>query len=87
MQQLSPEVANHDPHLALSGGEDGLTAYRTIIDGAGAHLNLAGHILLEIGYDQGASVSALLMAAGFSNVSIHKDLAGHDRMIKAMWSD
>jgi release factor glutamine methyltransferase len=85
MQSLSPEVANFDPHLALSGGSDGLEAYRNIIKGAPNHLVAGGHIVFEIGYDQGVSVSALLSAAGLHEVSTHKDLAGHDRMVKAVW--
>jgi len=85
MQSLSPEVANFDPYLALSGGSDGLEAYRKIIKGAPNHLVTGGYIVFEIGYDQGVSVSALLTAAGFNEVSAHKDLAGHDRMVKAVW--
>ena len=83
MAELSPEVAQFDPDLALSGGEDGLVAYRIIANGAAAHLSPGGLLLLEIGYDQGASVSGLLWAAGFTDVTVHPDLAGHDRMIKA----
>jgi len=83
MNELDVEVAAFDPDLALHGGEDGLSAYRAIIAEAGRYLKPNGILLFEIGYDQGSSVSDLLKGAGFTDISIHKDLAGHDRMIKA----
>ncbi len=83
MAQLSNEVALHDPHLALHGGADGLDPYRTIAAQAGAYLMDGGHLILEIGYRQSEDVCGLLRAAGFSQVTAHKDLAGHDRIITA----
>ena len=83
MVQLSNEVALHDPHLALSGGADGLDPYREIAAKAGAYLNTGGHLILEIGYQQGADVRAILNAQGFSAANIHKDLSGHDRIVTA----
>ena len=83
IEELDKEVKGFDPDLALSGGEDGLTAYRAIIAKAGNYLSPDGILLFEIGYDQGSSVSDLLFEAGFTDISVHKDLSGHDRMIKA----
>ena len=83
MKDLDVEVKDYDPGLALSGGEDGLMAYRDILAKAANHLNSDGILLFEIGYDQGLSVSALLDEAGFTDISVHKDLSGHDRMIRA----
>jgi len=83
MKSLDVEVKDYDPGLALSGGEDGLMAYRDILVKAANHLSPNGILLFEIGYDQGLSVSALLDEAGFTDISVHKDLSGHDRMIKA----
>lgn len=83
METLAPEVINFDPPIALSGGEDGLSAYREIISKAKGFLKPGGEIIFEIGFDQAKTVTALLTAAGFSGVSTHKDLAGHDRMIRA----
>lgn len=82
MEALSIEVKDFDPPLALSGGEDGLDAYREIITEAKTYLNPNGIILLEIGFDQGASVAALLKEAGFTNIVTEQDLAGHDRMVR-----
>ena len=83
MRALAPEVKNFDPPIALSGGEDGLNAYRVIISKAKGFLKPGGTLIFEIGFDQAETVTALLTAAGFSGVSTHKDLAGHDRMIRA----
>jgi release factor glutamine methyltransferase len=78
---LEVEVRAHDPIMALEGGTDGLRDYRTIIASASAALTAAGKIYLEIGHDQGRLVSALLAEAGFYNVRVKQDLAGHDRLV------
>lgn len=78
---LSPEVAKAEPRHALDGGSDGLAFYRKLAFGAHERLISRGIIALEIGYDQGAAVSRLLEGAGFSNVGVHKDLAGLDRVV------
>ena len=83
MAALAPEVKNFDPHIALSGGEDGLSAHREIISKAKGFLKPGGTLIFETGFDQAETVTALLTAAGFSAVRTHKDLAGHDRMIRA----
>ena len=80
---LQPEVRDHDPMDALDGGVDGLDAYREIITLGAAHMKSGAHLILEIGYDQKDAVSALLDAAGFTNLQHRKDLGGHDRAIAA----
>lgn len=92
MVALSPDVANWEPHLALSPGGDGLDAYRAIAAGAGARLMAGGRILLEIGPTQGAAVSALLTAQGFDRIRMIRDLDGRDRVVAAQktgvgWAD
>jgi release factor glutamine methyltransferase len=81
IEALAPEVKDFDPRLALDGGPDGLAPYRIIASQAGGRLRPGGQILVEIGYDQGAAVSALFAEAGFSGVSITKDLNGLDRVV------
>ena len=83
MERLPDDVKNFEPHLALSGGADGLAAYRKIIKGLLRVLKPGGHVVFEIGFDQGESVPALLAAAGLKDIIIHKDLAGHDRTVSA----
>ena len=83
MPALSPEVRDHEPHLALTPGGDGLAAYRLIARKAPAHLSPGGRILLEIGPTQGAAVSAMLNAEGLSDIHILPDLDGRDRVVAA----
>lgn len=78
---LMSEVKDYEPILALDGSEDGLKFYRIIADEASEYLNNGGMLFLEIGYDQGAEVSALLSAAGFMDVEVIKDLSGLDRVV------
>lgn len=78
---LDPEVRDHEPALALDGGADGLDAYRLIIADLPRLLRPDGLFALEIGYDQGASVSALARAAGLQDVRVKPDLAGQDRVV------
>lgn len=83
VETLSPEVKDFDPRLALDGGPDGLAPYRTIASEAGGWLRPLGRVMVEIGYDQGEAVADLFRAAGFAEISVHKDLAGLDRVVCA----
>ncbi|MDS3860871.1 peptide chain release factor N(5)-glutamine methyltransferase [Thermosynechococcaceae cyanobacterium BACA0444] len=77
---LQAEVQNHEPHLALSGGADGLGAVREIVAGAKRFMRPGGILLLEIMAGQGAAVKQLLESSpAFSETQIFTDLAGHDR--------
>ena len=71
-----------EPPLALSPGADGLAALRLLVRGAGAHLTPGGWLLLEHGATQGAALRRELVAAGFTHVRSHRDLAGHERMME-----
>jgi len=83
VETLSDEVKKFDPRLALDGGPDGLAPYRVIAAEAGLWLKPGGQVMVEIGYDQGAAVSALFAAARFGRVSVHQDLGGLDRVVCA----
>ncbi|MGB0681506.1 MAG: peptide chain release factor N(5)-glutamine methyltransferase [Magnetovibrionaceae bacterium] len=80
---LSPEVRDHDPLLALDGGQDGLDAYRHLASVAPALLNPGGWVVFEIGFDQAEAVSVLLAAVGMERIEAGRDLAGRDRVIAA----
>ncbi len=86
-----PYIASGDRHLsegdlrfeptgALTDHADGLSALRIIVDGACAHLEPGGWLLLEHGYDQAEAVRALLAARGFTEVQSWRDLAGIERV-------
>ena len=77
---LDTEVKDHEPVLALDGGEDGLDFYRKIVADAHRHLVPGGLLAFEIGYDQGQALTVLLKKAGYHNIEILKDLAGLDRV-------
>jgi release factor glutamine methyltransferase len=77
---LAPEVRGHDPRAALDGGPDGLAAYRAILARAPDLLVPGGHLVLEIGHDQGEAVAALVAAAGLVPGPLRRDLAGHPRV-------
>lgn len=81
---LSVEVKDHEPRLALDGGEDGLDFYRVIAKKASAHLRSGGYLVLEIGAEQAGSVKRLLgKSKAYDNIHKEKDLAGLDRVIIA----
>lgn len=69
-----------EPKTALTPGGDGLSALKTIITEAKRHLTAPGWLLLEHGYDQGATVRDLLIAAGYDEVATLRDLGGQERL-------
>lgn len=86
MAHLDPDVALHDPHLALTPGGDGLAPYRILAEGAVKHLKSGGRILVEIGWKQGPDVAEIFADAGLSQVEITSDLDGRDRVVCAIKS-
>ncbi len=77
---LAAEV-QHDPVEALDGGEDGLDLYRALTAQAVRWLRPGGWLALEIGADQGASVPALLTAAGLVEVTMTHDYNDLPRVV------
>lgn len=86
IQGLQEEVRLHDPMLALDGKEDGLYFYRKIIEESPKYLKEKGSLYFEIGHDQGQEVSALMKEAGFTGVTVKKDLAGLDRVVFGVYN-
>lgn len=79
---LMPEVGQFEPVQALDGGVDGLDFYRKIVEQAPQYLKENGYLFFEIGWDQGTQVQQLMQEAGFAGVTVIKDLAGNDRVVK-----
>jgi release factor glutamine methyltransferase len=77
--ELAPEIAFYEPAGALFAGPDGLDVIRRLVAVAGERR--VPFLALEIGFDQAATVTALLRGAGFDSVSGHRDLAGHERVV------
>ena len=81
---LAPEVAAHDPLVALDGGADGLSVIRRLIAETPGWLTAGGALVLETaGGDQVPESAALMRAAGFSNIATQRDLVGVERFIAA----
>ncbi|MEI7767516.1 MAG: peptide chain release factor N(5)-glutamine methyltransferase [Phycisphaerae bacterium] len=81
---LAAQVKDHEPHLALDGGADGLDFYRRIIPAALPLLAEAGWLLLEIGHDQAEAVTALTGAVGgYTDISVVRDAARNPRVLCA----
>lgn len=84
IEELQPEVRDHEPMLALDGKEDGLYFYRRLALESGCFLKPGGAVYFEIGYDQGEAVSGLLREAGFKDIQVIQDAAGLDRVVCAI---
>jgi release factor glutamine methyltransferase len=79
--ELEAGVREHDPLIALDGGEDGLDAYRSIIARAGDWLGVSGALILEVGFGQAADVLRLAEAAHLAFVRVESDLSGVERVV------
>jgi release factor glutamine methyltransferase len=77
--ELAPEIVRYEPALALRAGPDGLDVIRRLLPAVGA--TSARVVGLEVGDGQAASVAALMVEAGFGDVSVVPDLAGIDRVL------
>ncbi len=82
---LQADVRDHEPHLALDGGADGLDLVRRIVDEAPAFLSPGGALALEIGAGQADAVAPLLEARGFRDVRRTKDYGGHERVVSGVF--
>lgn len=78
---LSKEVREHDPRLALDGGEDGLIIYRRILVQAAALLEEGGRLYLETGHDQHDQLEEIARKMGWGIVDRLLDLSGLARIV------
>jgi release factor glutamine methyltransferase len=76
---LQPEIARHEPPVALYAGADGLAVIRRLAAQAGA--SAARFVALEVGMGQAGEVAAVLVDAGFGTTEAHRDLAGIERVV------
>ncbi len=82
---LDLEVREHDPDLALYGGQDGLDVIRELVQIGPVLLKRGGMIVLEHADGQSDAVCELLLAEGFSKVQAHSDLTERLRSVSAIW--
>lgn len=78
--EVAPDVHMYEPHSALYAHDNGLADLRTVIEGASTWLKQSGWLVLEIGYQQGAEVLAMMTASGLIGAEIKQDLSGRDRI-------
>jgi release factor glutamine methyltransferase len=81
IESLDIQVKDYEPRLALDGGIDGLDFYRRITKRSLEYLKDNSLLIYEIGYEQGKEVEDILKVCGFKDISILKDLGGHDRVV------
>lgn len=82
---LEREVSEYEPKMALDGGEDGLLFYRRIAKEAKAVLLPGARLYLEIGYDQGESVTDIFQKEGYDEVEVFPDLSGNPRVLRGIF--
>jgi release factor glutamine methyltransferase len=80
---LDPVVGDHEPRMALFGGESGLDLCARIMESAAALLLPGGFLLMEIGAGQAEAVSGLVLKNGLRLDSIIDDLRGIPRCVVA----
>jgi release factor glutamine methyltransferase len=78
---LQREVRDHEPLVALSPGPDGLSVIRRLIQEAPAYLKQNGHLMMEIGFDQGEAVHQLIDASVWQSLEIRQDLQSIPRIV------
>jgi release factor glutamine methyltransferase len=81
--EVAESVLEYEPHTALFAGDDGLDDVRTIARDARDWLRSGGWLVMEIGYQQGDAVKALLEGFGYADVAIANDLTGRPRIAEA----
>ena len=84
LDQLAPDIRDHEPRTALDGGPDGLDVIRRLVVAAPDHLAPGGNLLCEISPEQADTVGQLLaQQPAFGAPRIVEDLAGHARVVVA----
>ena len=85
-ETLDPRIRDYEPRNALDGGVEGLDFYERLVADALNVLKPGGGVFFEIGEDQGPALQKLFFDAGFDDIRIEKDYAGHDRYASAVLS-
>jgi len=81
LKDLSREVKNFDPKVALFGGRDGLNCYEAIFNDVSRFLNPGGRLITEVGYAQSSIVKKFFLNSGFIDIKVTKDLDLNNRVV------
>lgn len=88
LQNLSPEIRDFEPEIALAGGEDGLDRIRQLIEQVAGKLRTGGSLLLEIGWGQGEMVTALVdRCLPGASMELLTDPGGVDRVVQVVTTE
>ena len=80
--ELEPEIRDHEPKLALEGGEDGLDVVRALLSAARCVTAEGAHLLIEVGEGQASSVLASVAQNGaWTSPTTHRDFDGKQRVV------
>src|SRR6266700_4291135 len=80
---LMREVRDHEPEIALYGGEEGYEFYANLVSQSAKHLKPSGILVLELGHNSLPAVQPLLDAPTWTNVAVTNDLGGIPRVLAA----
>ena len=83
---LDADVRDHEPRLALDGGEDGYVYYERIVAESRNWLADGGVMAFEVGAGQAPRVLSLMQDAGFSDLQMERDLARIERVVSGVWA-
>lgn len=83
IEKLPKDVRDADPRIALDGGTNGLKCFEEISKIGKTKMKSDSWLVLEIGYDQGFTVPRILEDYSYTQISVKKDLSGHDRVVVA----
>jgi release factor glutamine methyltransferase len=81
---LQPEIREHEPRLALEGGDDGLAVLRRIVAEAPPHLAEGGVLAVEVGAGEAPAVVELFGRAGYDHVEVRRDYARIERVVSGV---
>ena len=84
LASLMPDVRDHEPHLALDGGADGLDLVRRIVAEAPDYLDEGGLLAIEVGAGEAPATVALLTERGFAEVRADRDIARIERVVSGV---
>jgi release factor glutamine methyltransferase len=80
---LAPEIREYEPRDALVAGPTGLEAIEALAEELHALAPRPAVVALEVGAEQAGAVTELIRAAGYAEIEVRSDLAGHDRVVIA----
>ena len=84
--EMRPNVLRYEPHRALFvPDDDPLVFYRAIAEYGCRSLNPGGMLWFELNERYGSEVASLLEQSGYSEVTVHEDMFGKQRMAEAVW--